>query len=54
MKTGYNSFFFFTLIIFSLGCYYHYPFLSDDSLISLRYAQRFIEGKDLPGTTDVL
>ncbi|WP_294282347.1 hypothetical protein [uncultured Chryseobacterium sp.] len=47
MKTGYDSFFYFTLIIFSLGCYYHYPFLSDDSLISLRYAQRFIEGKGL-------
>jgi arabinofuranosyltransferase len=47
MKAGYFSFFVFILIIFSLGCYYHYPFLSDDSLISLRYAQRFIEGKGL-------
>lgn len=47
MKAGYYSFFVFILIIFSLGCYYHYPFLSDDSLISLRYAQRFIDGKGL-------
>lgn len=47
MKIGYFSFFLFILIIFALGCYYHYPFLSDDSLISLRYAQRFIEGKGL-------
>ncbi|WP_263603088.1 hypothetical protein [Chryseobacterium sp. PET-29] len=45
MKPGYFSFFLFILIIFALGCYYHYPFLSDDSLISLRYVQRFIEGK---------
>lgn len=47
MKIGYFSFFLFILIIFALGYYYHYPFLSDDSLISLRYAQRFIEGKGL-------
>jgi len=47
MKTGYYSFFLFILIVFALGCYYYYPFLSDDSLISLRYAQRFIEGKGL-------
>lgn len=47
MKTGYYSFFVFSLVIFSLGCYYYYPFLSDDSLISLRYAQRFINGKGL-------
>ncbi|MEC3876258.1 glycosyltransferase family protein [Chryseobacterium salviniae] len=47
MKAGYHSFFLFILIVFALGCYYHYPFLSDDSLISLRYAQRFIEGKGL-------
>ncbi len=47
MKTGYYSFFLFSLVIFSLGCYYYYPFLSDDSLISLRYAQRFINGKGL-------
>lgn len=45
MKTGYYSFFLFILVIFSLGCYYYYPFLSDDSLISLRYVQRFIDGK---------
>lgn len=47
MKTGYYSFFLFILVIFSLGCYYYYPFLSDDSLISLRYVQRFIDGKGL-------
>lgn len=47
MKTGYYSFFLFILVIFSLGCYYHYPFLSDDSLISLRYVQRLIDGKGL-------
>jgi len=47
MKAGYYSFFLFILIVFALGCYYYYPFLSDDSLISLRYAQRFIEGKGL-------
>lgn len=47
MKAGYYSFLLFILIIFSLGCFYHYPFLSDDSLISLRYAQRLIEGKGL-------
>lgn len=47
MKTGYYSFFLFSLVIFSLGCYYYYPFLSDDSLISLRYVQRFIDGKGL-------
>lgn len=47
MKTGYYSFFLFILIVFAMGCYYYYPFLSDDSLISLRYVQRFIEGKGL-------
>lgn len=47
MKTGYYSFFLFILIVFTVGCYYYYPFLSDDSLISLRYVQRFIEGKGL-------
>ncbi len=47
MRPGYFSFFLFILIIFALGCCYHYPFLSDDSLISLRYVQRFIEGKGL-------
>lgn len=47
MRPGYFSFFLFILIVFTLGCYYYYPFLSDDSLISLRYVQRFIEGKGL-------
>lgn len=47
MKLGYSSFFFLAAIVFFLGCFYYYPFLSDDSLISLRYAQRFIEGKGL-------
>lgn len=47
MKLGYLSFFFIAAVIFSLGCFYYYPFFSDDSLISLRYAQRFIEGKGL-------
>lgn len=35
------------LCIFFLSCLYYYPFISDDSLISLRYAKRFIEGKGL-------
>ncbi|AZA89305.1 Uncharacterised protein [Chryseobacterium nakagawai] len=47
MRLGYLSFFFIATIIFSLGCFYYFPFFSDDSLISLRYAQRFIEGKGL-------
>lgn len=47
MRLGYLSFFFIAVIIFSIGCFYYYPFFSDDSLISLRYAQRFIEGKGL-------
>jgi hypothetical protein len=47
MKLGYLSFFFLAAIIFCFGCCYYYPFFSDDSLISLRYAQRFIEGKGL-------
>lgn len=47
MKLGYLSFFFIATILFFLGCFYYYPFFSDDSLISLRYAQRFIEGKGL-------
>jgi len=33
--------------ILLLHSYYYYPFLSDDALISLRYAERFIEGKGL-------
>lgn len=47
MRLGYLSFFFIAAIVFFLGCFYYYPFFSDDSLISLRYAQRFIEGKGL-------
>lgn len=47
MQFGYRSFFIFSVIIFFLSCWYFYPFISDDSLISLRYAQRFIEGKGL-------
>lgn len=47
MKIYYIVFFFILcLISFGIGNYY-YPFLSDDSLISLRYAQRFLEGKGL-------
>lgn len=47
MKIRYSTFFIFSIIIFSLSCIYYYPFISDDSLISLRYAQRFIDGKGL-------
>lgn len=47
MKIGYNYFFLFITCIFFLSCLYYYPFISDDSLISLRYAQRFIDGKGL-------
>lgn len=47
MRLGYLSFFLLAAIIFCLGCYYYFPFFSDDSLISLRYAQRFIEGRGL-------
>lgn len=47
MRLGYLSFFFIAAVLFSFGCFYYYPFFSDDSLISLRYAQRFIEGKGL-------
>ncbi|WP_267403237.1 MULTISPECIES: hypothetical protein [unclassified Chryseobacterium] len=47
MKIGYRSFFVLASIIFFICCYYYYPFLSDDSLISLRYVQRFLEGKGL-------
>lgn len=47
MKFGYRIFFIVSIIIFFLSCFYYYPFISDDSLISLRYAQRFIEGKGL-------
>jgi len=37
----------FVFFIFILHCLYYYPFFADDSLISLRYAKRFIEGKGL-------
>lgn len=47
MKFGYRLFFILSLIVFLLTCYFYYPFFSDDSLISLRYAQRFLEGKGL-------
>ncbi|WP_288437549.1 hypothetical protein [uncultured Chryseobacterium sp.] len=47
MKLGYLSFFFLAVLLFCFGCYYYDPFFSDDSLISLRYAQRFIDGKGL-------
>ncbi|WP_153392108.1 glycosyltransferase family protein [Chryseobacterium vaccae] len=47
MKFGYRLFFILSLIVFFLTCYFYYPFFSDDSLISLRYAQRFLEGKGL-------
>lgn len=50
MKFGYSIFFITCVIIFTLSCLYYYPFISDDSLISLRYAQRFIEGKGLNWT----
>lgn len=50
MKFGYRIFFIIAVIIFSLSCFYYYPFISDDSLISLRYVQRFIEGKGLNWT----
>lgn len=47
MQFGYRPFFIFSALIFFLSCWYFYPFISDDSLISLRYAQRFIEGKGI-------
>lgn len=47
MKIGYNYFSLLIICIFFLSCLYYYPFISDDSLISLRYAQRFIDGKGL-------
>ncbi len=34
-------------VVFFVHTYYYYPFLSDDALISLRYAERFIEGNGL-------
>ncbi|MDR2238055.1 MAG: glycosyltransferase family 39 protein [Chryseobacterium sp.] len=50
MKFGYRHFFIVSLIVFFLTCYFYYPFFSDDSLISLRYVQRFLEGKGLTWT----
>ncbi|GAB0157691.1 hypothetical protein CHRYSEOSP005_29730 [Chryseobacterium sp. Alg-005] len=47
MKFGYRIFFIISIVIFFLSCSYYYPFISDDSLISLRYVQRFLEGKGL-------
>ncbi|KQS92522.1 glycosyltransferase family 39 protein [Chryseobacterium sp. Leaf394] len=47
MKSVYYFYFLLILVLFFLGCAYYYPFISDDSLISLRYAQRFIDGKGL-------
>ncbi|PIF45774.1 hypothetical protein CLU96_2787 [Chryseobacterium sp. 52] len=47
MKFGYRIIFIVSVVIFFLNCAYYYPFFSDDSLISLRYTQRFIEGKGL-------
>ena len=42
-------------ILLSLGslgafCRHYYPFLSDDALISLRYASRLLQGKGLTWT----
>lgn len=42
-----NKVLLFVFFIFILHCLYFYPFFADDSLISLRYAKRFIEGKGL-------
>lgn len=39
--------FFIVFFLFIIHCSYYYPFFADDSLISLRYVQRFIEGKGL-------
>ncbi|EJL75960.1 ArnT family glycosyltransferase [Chryseobacterium populi] len=47
MKSVYGAFFIVCVIIFLGSCFCYYPFISDDSLISLRYAQRFIDGKGL-------
>lgn len=47
MKSIYTRYFILILILFFAGCAYYYPFLSDDSLISLRYVQRFLDGKGL-------
>lgn len=36
-----------SLIYIVLVCYYYYPFISDDALISLRYAARLADGQGL-------
>lgn len=36
-----------SLIYIALVCYYYYPFISDDALISLRYAARLADGQGL-------
>lgn len=42
-----NKFFLLIASIYLLNCLYYYPFIADDALISVRYSQRFIEGKGL-------
>jgi len=38
------------LVILLLNCFYYLPFLADDSLISLRYVERLLEGNGLTWT----
>ena len=38
------------IVLLAFHASYYYPFISDDSLISLRYAQRLVEGKGLTWT----
>ena len=38
------------VVVSSLHAAYYYPFLSDDSLISARYAQRLLDGHGLTWT----
>lgn len=38
------------LVALCLHAWYYYPFIADDALISLRYADRFLEGKGLTWT----
>lgn len=45
--------FFISAIILVLHSFYFYPFLSDDSLISLQYAKRFLQGKGLTWTEGI-
>ncbi|WP_294324606.1 hypothetical protein [uncultured Chryseobacterium sp.] len=42
-----HNLFFFVVFLYLLNCWYYYPFYADDSLISLRYVKRFLEGKGL-------